>query len=160
MFPWHTPRVPARPASAIALAALVAAGLAACGGDGGPDAERFCGGVQANPAAVVDPGLATEADLEATLDHYRDLGDLAPAAIAAEWDDLVVNLETASTVVPGDPESLQRALAQAYATEKSAVAVHDWLIRNCGVDLGPVATITPQGRVSPPTSPPTSPPSG
>ena len=142
------------------LAGVTTLAVVACGGDDGPDAERFCGEVQANPAAVVDPSLATEADLDATLGRYRELGDLAPVAIAGEWEDLVVNLETASTVVPGDPASLQRALAQAYATERSAVAVHDWLLQNCGVDLGPVATITPQGRVSPPTSPPTTAPAG
>jgi hypothetical protein len=46
-------------------------------------------------------------------------------------------------VVPGDPESMQRVAARAYATERSAVAVHDWLMANCAVDIGPVATIVP-----------------
>ena len=60
------------------------------------------------------------------------------------WRDLLLNVETASTVVPDDPESVQRTVAVAFATEKSAVAVHNWVLTNCGVDLGPVATIAPQ----------------
>ena len=58
----------------------------------------------------------------------------------------MLNFETASTVEPDDPESVQRAARQAYATERSAVAVADWLLTNCGVDLGPVATIVPPAR--------------
>ena len=34
-------------------------------------------------------------------------------------------------------------------TEQSAVAVKDWLLTNCNVDLGPVATVVPPGP--PPT---------
>jgi hypothetical protein len=123
----------------------------ACGDDGSSagDAERFCGEIQQDVAAVVDPALATEDDLEATLVRYRELAELAPLAIEDDWGVIVVNLETASTVVPSDPESVQRAVAQAYATERSAVAVRDWLLVNCAVDLGPVATITPQDPVRP-----------
>ena len=67
------------------------------------------------------------------------------------WDALVVNYETASTVDPGDPESLQRVVAQAVRAERSAIAVHDWLLANCDVDLGNVATI---GANRPPPAPP------
>ena len=66
----------------------------------------------------------------------------------------MVNVETASTVVPDDPESMQRTAAVAYATEKSAVAVRDWILDNCGVDLGPVTTIAPQGPAATTTLPP------
>jgi hypothetical protein len=97
----------------------------------------------------VAPPIGSDDELEATLEHYRMLADLAPVAIEHEWRDLVVNLETASTVVPGDGESLQRAVARAYATERSAVAVRDWLLANCSIDLGPVATIAPHDRVRP-----------
>ena len=63
----------------------------------------------------------------------------------------MVNYETASTVDPGDPESLQRVVAQAVRAERSAIAVHDWLLANCDVDLGNVATI---GANRPPPAPP------
>ncbi|MCU0261234.1 MAG: hypothetical protein MUE78_09465 [Ilumatobacteraceae bacterium] len=138
------------------VVALASSALGACSDDGAAgDGERFCGEIQADPAAIVDPALATDADLDALLERYRELADLAPQAISEEWDAIVLNVETASTVVVDDPESVQRAVAQAYATEVAAVEVQRWLRVNCGVDIGPVATITPQGPVSPPTPPST-----
>ncbi len=127
---------------------LLVLGATACSDDGG-DAERFCGEIEADVAAVVAPDLSTLAGLEAALAHYRDLADLAPAAVEPDWVVLLTNLETASTVVPGDEASLQRAVTQAYASEGAAVRVRDWLLTNCGVDLGPVTTIAPQTPVTP-----------
>lgn len=122
--------------------------LAGCSqGDGAEsDAERFCGEANANTGLIVDPPIASEAELEATLDFYRLMGQLAPLAIATEWDTVVAALETASTVVPGDQESEQRVAVAAYAAEPSAYAVKVWLQRNCGVDI-PIATIAPQADV-------------
>ena len=134
-------RFPVRAALAIAL------GVAAigCGGDDDPssDAERFCGEAIENRNNLVAPPLASEADLEAALDFYRLMGELAPIAIAAEWNDVVVSLETASTLVPGDPESEQLVAKMAYATEPSAFAVKTWLLENCKLDI-PITTIAPQ----------------
>jgi hypothetical protein len=153
--PWHTSDVHRRhPAStfvaglALAVLGTVAAG---CGDDdaSGGDAERFCGEIQQDIAAVVSPTLTTEDDLDELLARYRELGDLAPLAVEGHWAVIVRNVETASTVVPTDPASVQRAVAQAYATERSAVAVQRWLLANCGIDIGPVATITPQDPVRP-----------
>jgi len=135
-----------RPIRAVLSSALavVTVLVAACGGgDTAGDAERFCGEVQANRRAIVRPRLRTVADVDTLLALYRDLGELAPLAIEADWDALVLNYETASTVVPDDKASVQRVAARAYATERSAVAVHDWLLANCAVDIGPVATIVP-----------------
>ena len=71
---------------------------------------------------------------------------------------MILNLETADSVVPDDPESLQAAIRRAYATERSAVAVRDWLLANCNVDLGPIATVVPAAAPPPPAS--TVPPGG
>ncbi len=127
----------------------LAAGLVpACGGDDTveSDAERFCGEAIAQREMIVAPPLATEAELTATLDFYRLMGQLAPLQIAEEWADLVHALETASTVVPGDPASEQLVAATAYATERSAFEVTEWLRANCGVEL-PITTIAPQVAV-------------
>lgn len=129
----------------LALAVVACATLAACGGDSvESDAERFCGEAVAQREMIVAPPLGGEAELEATLEFYRLMGRLAPVAIAEEWNDLVIALETASTVVPGDPDSEQRVAVQAYATEPSAVQVMEWLRANCGVDI-PITTIAPHG---------------
>ena len=90
--------------------------------------------------------MATEPEVEATLDFYRLMGELAPVAIATQWNDIVHAMETASTVAPADPNSQQQVALQAYATERSAYEVAVWLKRNCGVDI-PITTIAPQEPV-------------
>lgn len=129
------------------LSLLVAAALttSACGGDDDvvSDAGRFCGEAIANQASIVNPPLTTDAEVEATLEFYRLMGELAPVSIAEEWNVLVVTLETASTLVPGDPESEQLVAQRAYASEPSAFAVKKWLAENCGLDI-PITTIAPQ----------------
>jgi hypothetical protein len=138
--------------SAVALVGL----LAGCSsGERAGDAERFCGEVKAQTRAIVRPRVRTTEDVDALLALYRQLGEHAPLAIDDDWDALILNYETASTVVPGDPESLQRVAARAYATERSAVAVHDWLLANCAVDIGPVATIVPATTRAHRNAPPT-----
>jgi hypothetical protein len=135
------------PGSGAILAALVLASLAACGDDGvQSDAERFCGEATTRRDMIVSPPMATEAEVEATLDFYRLMGELAPVAISEQWSDIVHAMETASTVVPGDPDSEQQVALQAYATERSAYEVAVWLKRNCGVDI-PITTIAPQEPV-------------
>jgi hypothetical protein len=90
------------------------------------------------------------------VDLHRDIGRAAPLAIEQEWDDLVVNYETASTVEPGDPESVQRVVETALRTERSVVTVRDWVAEHCEVDLGAVTTMSPPSTTSsvvPPTPP-------
>jgi hypothetical protein len=143
--------MPGMPAVSAARAAVVALGLtalgssalAACGGDEGGNAERFCGEVAANSDALTTPQLAYVDDIEPVLDLYREIGDLAPLAVEDDWNQLLVAYETASTVVPGDQASEQEALAAIYSSEESAVAIDRWLRANCGVEIGPVATIVP-----------------
>ncbi|HEY5663906.1 MAG TPA: hypothetical protein VIS05_07715 [Ilumatobacter sp.] len=128
---------------ATALCLLVA--LAGCTRDTrvASDAERFCSEAIAQRDNIVSPPLRTEAELRATLDFFRLMGQLAPVAIADEWNDLVVNLETAAALVPGDAESEQLVAMTAYATEPSAYRVKRWLADNCGVEI-PITTIAPQ----------------
>ena len=128
---------------ACALVALVV--LGACSRDDGEvsDAERFCGEAIENRNSLVAPPLSTDAEVDATLDFYRLMGQLAPVAIADEWNDLLLSLETASTLVPGDPASEQVMAKTAYATEPSAYRVKKWLLDNCRLDI-PITTIAPQ----------------
>jgi hypothetical protein len=121
---------------------LAATGLiAACGSDSAGNAERFCGEIEVNRAALTSPDLRFTDDVEVLLELYRSIGELAPLAIEEEWDQLIVNYETASTVVPGDPESMQLVVVTALESEAAAARVGEWLTQNCGVDLGPLATL-------------------
>ena len=128
--------------------------LVACGDDGpSPDAAAFCTLISERAADVVSPSIGTELDIEATIDVYRRLGELAPLAIGEEWEQLTLGVVTAATVVPGDESSVQHAIQQAYATERSAVTVASWVSASCGVDLGPVTTLAPQDAPDPATPP-------
>lgn len=129
------------------IAAL--ATVAGCDGDDEPiasDARAFCGRATDERDMILAPPMATEAELQASLEFYRLMGQLAPVAIAEEWGTLVLAMETASTVVPGDPASEQLAAMTAYASEPSAFRIKDWLLDNCGLDL-PITTIAPQQQV-------------
>ncbi len=134
---------------ATAIAVLVALGamtLVGCNDDeSGGDAERFCGEIEVNQSALFTPDLSSAADIAPLLELYRSIGKFAPLAVEAEWRQLVLNYETASTVVPGDDASIQAAAAQAYQSEQAAAAVKQWLVDNCALDIGPVATIVVQG---------------
>jgi hypothetical protein len=123
----------------------IAIALVGCdGGDGGGSAERFCGKIQLHSEQLTQPNLQFEDDIEPLLDLYREIGELAPLSIEPEWDQLIGAYETASTVVPGNPDSQQMALSAIYSTEKSAAAVDKWLEKTCAVDIGPVFTIVAQ----------------
>lgn len=149
--------VPGTVALTVALVALAMA-LVGCADDSGGDAERFCGEVAVNKDSLTSPTLVYADDIEPLLDLYRKIGEFAPLAVEEEWDQLVSAYETASTVVPGDTESEQVALAAIYSSEQSAAEVDRWLRDNCAVDIGPVFTIVPQdpppaGTVAPTSTP-------
>ena len=121
----------------------------ACGGDDeSGDAERFCGEVAEHLDLLTRPELGAggddDADIDALLAEYRRIGEFAPLAVEAEWDQLVEAYETAAAVDATDPESEQEALEAVFRAERSAVAVADWLRRTCAVDIGPIATIVPE----------------
>ena len=139
------PRTPAtRPA--LALAALCLGALAGCGDDAAAgDVERFCGEVTEHRDELVAPRLGTSADIAPLLDLYRTIGAVAPLEIEPAWQQLVTSYETASTVVPGDAESEQVAIAVALRSEASAAEVATWVREHCEVELGPVATLVPHG---------------
>jgi len=123
--------------SAAAIAIPLA--LTACNDDGKTgDTARFCERVQDNLDALrANP--TTPAEVDQLIDLYNEVGASAPLAIEPDWSALALNLETAWTA-----EDQQEALARAYATERSAVAVAAWLNDNCAIDFGPVSTIVEQ----------------
>jgi hypothetical protein len=131
----------------VAAVVIVSASIVACGSgdDVAGNAERFCGEIEVHQGALFAPDLSSAADIAPLVELYREIADLAPLTIEAEWDQLVLNYETASTIVPGDEASIQAAAAQAYQSEQSAAAVKQWLVDNCALDIGPVATIVAQG---------------
>jgi hypothetical protein len=133
-------------AAAAALAA-VGALVAGCGGDGG-DTAAFCGEVKAHATELVS-SPKTLREVPAFIGLYERIDRVAPLEIQPHWQVLLLNYQTANTVDPGKPESVQKALRQAYESERSAVKVHDFLLDHCNIDLGPVATIVAQTPAAP-----------
>lgn len=136
----------------VPLAAL----LPGCGDDGPGDTARFCTEVLEHREELTTPPETLE-DVDAFIALYRRIGRVAPLAIEPHWEALTQAYETANTLDPTDPESEQAALARAYATERSAVAVRDFLMDWCAVDIGPVATIVPPATPPASSVPDTSP---
>jgi hypothetical protein len=130
-------------------AALVAVGAlaAGCGGDAG-DTTAFCGEVKAHASELV-ASPKTLRDVSAFIGLYQRIDRVAPLEIQSHWQALLLNYQTANTVDPAKPDSVQKALRQAYESERSAVKVHDFLLERCKVDLGPVATIVAQEPAAP-----------
>lgn len=129
------------------VAAVITLTVAAsCGGDDDSgDAERFCGEVAENVEALTKPDLTASANPEAGIDallaEYRRIGELAPLAIEAEWNQLVAAYAAADLVIAGDPQLEQEALEAIFRAEQAAVKISDWLRTNCAVEIGPLATI-------------------
>ena len=139
--------------TAVAVGVVGATLLVGCSDDEtGSDAAQFCEQARTNTALIVSPPLATEAELAETMDFYRLMGELAPIAIAEQWERLVGAMEAAAAIVPGDPASAQQVATTAYAMERSAYEVKVWLNQNCGVDL-PITTIAPQDPIPAQTVP-------
>jgi hypothetical protein len=137
--------------------ALAASGLSACNrGDGG-DARRFCADVQDNIDYLRFSDFQNLDQLDTIIDLYTDIGASAPLEIQADWSALVLNLETLRDTDLDDSDAVQTMYARVYATEASAVTVVRWLDEHCGVELGPVATITPHEAVTTTSSTTTTP---
>ncbi len=126
--------------------------LSACGeATPVPDAAAFCEELRSNRSAIVAATVNSDLELTATLEIYRRLQTLAPLAVAQEWSNVVQAIETANTVVPGDPDSIQRGAAAAYQSEASALTIREWAMASCDVDLGPVTTLVPHDAPEPAT---------
>ena len=126
--------------------------LSACGeATPVPDAAAFCEELRNNRSAIIEARIDTDLELTATLELYRRLQTLAPLAVAQEWSNVLQAIETANTVVPSDPDSIQRIAAAAYQSESSALTIHEWAMASCDVDLGPVTTLVPHDPPEPAT---------
>jgi outer membrane biosynthesis protein TonB len=135
------------------VAALLLAGLAACSDAPDRSDSAYCTAVGANLVLLNNPAIATPADVDATIAMYRKVAATAPLAVEPEWKALVTNLETAATVVVGDPASVQKAADTARETQPAATRVSTYTAQLCGLQIGaPTPTTTPSASTVPPTT--------
>ena len=92
---------------------------------------------------IVAATINSDLELTATLEIYRRLQTLAPLAVAQEWSNVVQAIETANTVVPGDPAASNVLLPPATKA-KLRTTIREWAMASCDVDLGPVTTLVPR----------------
>ena len=138
----HAP--PCRRALAVGLVAVALGtlGLAACdrGGRGG-DTASFCADVDHNIDYLRFADFQNLDQVDTVIDLYTKIGDNAPLEIEPDWDAIVLELRTVRDTDLTDAHAVEEMYARIYRTERSYLAVVDWLQVNCGVDLGPVVTI-------------------
>lgn len=130
----------ARHAPLAAAFAMALAGVAGCGDEGGQRTEaNYCARVSTHAADLNSPALSTADDVSRVLSSWRSVAGAAPLAIEPEWATMVANIETAATVDPNDPASMQRVADTARASEQAANRVIVYTEQTCGVLIGNVA---------------------
>ena len=120
--------------------------------------ENYCAAVNRNLDELNAPSIATSADVTRTVELYRSMSEVAPLAVEREWDVLTLAYETASTVVPGDQASLQKAADTIRASQKSATAIAQYTQRLCNAQIGaPIVptTLLSGSTTTDPDAPPT-----
>jgi hypothetical protein len=122
------------------LAALLPLGAAACSDDAAQRSEaNYCTQVGNHLADLNAPSLATGDDIERVVDAWRAVAQSAPLAIEEEWNTMVANIETASTVDPNDADSMQLVADSARSSEPAANRVIAYTQQRCGALIGSVA---------------------
>ena len=144
------PPVPLLAPLAFALAfALVAT---ACSDD---DAQRsdnaYCTEVGNRLTDLNTPALATPDDVERTLGSWRAVAAAAPLAVEPDWEIVLDSMETAATVDPNDPDSVQRMADTARQSEPAATRVISYTYERCGALIGNVTPVTTTPLQVPPT---------
>lgn len=136
---------------AIALAATVA--LAACGDDAPERTEgAYCTEVGNRLTDLNSPVIATADDVEAVLASWREVAARAPLAVEDDWAVVIANMETAATVDPNDPESVQQMADAARQGEPAATRVIAYTYQLCGATIGGVTPVTTTPLQVPPTT--------
>jgi hypothetical protein len=141
--------------SCAALALGLGTAIAACGGSADQRSEgRYCTEVGNHLTALNSPSIQTPADIDTTLAAWRTVAQSAPLAIQQEWDTMVKSMETAATVKPNDPASMQKVADTARASEPAANRVIDYTYQKCRVTIGKVTPVVTTTSTPPSTTKP------
>ncbi|MCX6522545.1 MAG: hypothetical protein NTZ21_17950 [Actinobacteria bacterium] len=144
----------------VAIGAGIGIGSIAAGCSDTPErtVAAYCAAVGADLQVLMNPAIATGADIDATIDRYRSIAEVAPAQVEPEWQRVIEVLETAATVIPGDQASLELANQAALAGAPAYVEVQQYTQQQCALDVGTPPTPTnpvTATTVVPPTTLPT-----
>ncbi len=110
-----------------------AATFAACGGND-RTATNFC-----RQLAKEMPGISavptSQSDADVLVSRYRRLGEVAPSAVADDWETLTAMLEDAAKLNTSNSEDVEAFTQEALQANKAAARALQWVKDTCGVDL-------------------------
>ena len=120
------------------LAVLAAATvlIAACSAGAQRSESAYCGQITQYQTQLNSPVISTPTDIGLVLAAWRSVAQSAPVAIESEWNTMVDMMETAVTVDPEDPESMQLVADTARASEPAAERVVSYTQERCGLTIG------------------------
>jgi hypothetical protein len=129
------------------VVALVA--LAACSS---PErtGTAFCRQLANELPAIAAPATTGD-EVGALVSRWERLLERSPLAIERDVETVTELLRAASRVDPTDPAAVQALADQSYASNSAAVAVRDWVMSTCAVDVATGLQIAPP-RTAPPTT--------
>ena len=135
---------------------LVGLGPAGCGDNPDQRSEaNYCTQVGNHLADLNSPAISQRSDVDRVVGAWRAVANSAPLAIEAEWNTMVVNVETAATVDPSDPASMQLVADTARKSETAANRVIAYTQQKCGALIGSVAPTATTVASGAPTIEPT-----
>jgi hypothetical protein len=127
----------------IVLAVAGCCAVTACSSNAPPTAGQYCATIAGNLQQLNTPAIVDAAGIEATTNLYRTITSIAPLAVQKEWETMTSNVETAATVDPKDPASVQRVADMARSSQQAASTISDYTTRVCGVTIVTPTTTIP-----------------
>jgi hypothetical protein len=128
----------------VVLAVAGCCAVTACSSDPPASAGDYCALVTTNLEQLNAPAIVDAAGIQAASDLYRSISSVAPLAVQKEWETMTTNVETAATVDPNDPASVQRVADMARSSQHAASSISDYTSKLCGVTIGsPTTTLAP-----------------
>ena len=123
--------------TALGLALSLGPVLAACGGDAAQRTEaNYCTVVGEHLVDLSQPTISTPADVKRVLNAWKAVSATAPLAVQPEWEAVIRSMETAATVDPNDPASVQKVADTARSSEQAANRVLNYTMERCGAQIG------------------------
>lgn len=110
--------------------------LIGCGNGEARSEADYCQAVTEHLAELNSPAIATASDIGVVLEAWLSIADAAPVAIEPEWATMIDVIETAVTVDPDDPGSMQRVADTARTAEPAADRVVSYTQERCGITIG------------------------
>jgi hypothetical protein len=119
--------------AAVVIACSGALLLTSCGGSD-RTATNFCRQLSREmPGIAMVP--ASQSDADVLVSRYRRLGEVAPSAVAEDWETLATMLEDAARLNTANSDDVETFTKEALQANKAAARALQWVKDTCGVDL-------------------------